>query len=219
MKTLNALLFAVTVTAAAQAQTAEAQAQPANVQNQPAETQAQTVAKSPEDYAFEHFYVYIEGGEVYPWGDLLDAVDNTYYGGGGVRYSYWKDVDGFATVSYSYFKPVTETKIYGVHQISGKIGLDWRLKYIKPIVIGGGFACTFARADVEDGVNVNFKKDLGGTLADNETEFGWFFRINVPFWNLETFRVGLNAQWEELWTLPNRSDMLTVGLYIERKIW
>ena len=175
--------------------------------------------KSSEDYAFEHFYVSIEGGEIYPWGDLLDAVNSTFYGGVGIRYSYWKDVDGFMTFNYSYFTPVPKTKIDGVHQFSGKVGMDWRLKYIRPVVVGGGFTCNFTRADIKEGVDISFEHDLGGTLADNETEFGWFFRINVPLWTFEKFRVGLNAQWEELWTLPKRSDMVTMGFYIERRVW
>lgn len=175
--------------------------------------------KAPEDYAFERFYVSIEGGEIYPFGDLIDAVDNALYGGVGIRYSYWKDVDGFMTFNYSYFKPVPKTKIDGVHQFSGKVGLDWRLKYISPAIIGAGFACNFTRADMQDGVNISFENDLGGTLADNETEFGWFVRVNIPLWNWDSFRVGFNLQWEKLWTLPKRSDVLTAGIYVEKRIW
>lgn len=176
-------------------------------------------AKAPQDYAFEHFYAYIEGGEIYPWGDLQDAVENTMYGGIGIRYSYWKNADGFMSFNYSYFKPVPSTKIDGVHQFSGKVGLDFRIKYIKPVVVGAGFACNFTRADMQDGVDISFENDLGGTLADNETEFGWFFRVRLPLFSYNKFNVGFNAQWEELWTLPKRSDMLTMGLYIEREIW
>lgn len=186
---------------------------------QPAAEPVDSVQTNPADYAFEHFYVSIEGGEIYPWGDLLDAVENTFYGGVGIRYSYWKNADGFMTFNYSYFKPVEKTKIDGIHQFSGKVGLDFYIKYIKPVVVGGGFACNFTRADVQDGVDISFDKDLGGTLADNETEFGWFFRLRLPVFSYKKFHVGINALWEQLWTLPERSDMLTVGAYIEREIW
>ena len=59
----------------------------------------------------------------------------------------------------------------------------------------------------------------GGTLGDNETEFGWFARLNLVLWNFDKYRVGFNFMWEEIWTLPKRSDMLYVGLYVERKLW
>jgi hypothetical protein len=29
----------------------------------------------------------------------------------------------------------------------------------------------------------------------------------------------LNVLWEQLWTLPERSNMLTIGFYVERRIW
>ncbi|MCQ2122807.1 MAG: hypothetical protein MJZ25_01340 [Fibrobacter sp.] len=178
-----------------------------------------SVEKNPADYAFEHFYVSIEGGEIYPFGDLIDAVQNTLYGGVGIRYSYWENADGFMTFNYSYFKPVAKTKLNGVNQFSGKVGMDWKLKYIRPLIIGAGFTCNFTRAEVKEGKTLDFGNDLGGTLGDNETEFGWFVHLNIPFWNFEKYRVGMNAVWEELWTLPKRSEMLTVGLYIERRIW
>ncbi|MCF0214978.1 MAG: hypothetical protein HUK21_00710 [Fibrobacteraceae bacterium] len=169
--------------------------------------------------AFSHLYVSLEGGEVYPWGELIDAVENSLYGGIGVRYSYWENVDGIVLFHYSYFKPVRKTEIDGAHQFSGKLGLDWSLKYIRPIILGAGFACSWARADMEDGEEIDFKRNLGGTLVDNETEFGWFSRINVPLWNFEKMRIGFNLLWEQIWTLPNRSNMMTAGVYVERKIW
>ena len=45
-----------------------------------------------QDVAFSNLYVSIEGGEKYPFGDLVDAVDNTFYAGLGVRYTYYLKV-------------------------------------------------------------------------------------------------------------------------------
>lgn len=174
-----------------------------------------------EDIAFSHAYLGIEGGEVYPFGDLIDATENTLYGGLNFRYSYWKNVDGVVMFHYAYFKPRPDVVPYdGVHQASGKLGLDWRIPAIHPMVFGGGFACNWTRADLEDDVVKDEIYDKpGGTLGDNETEFGWYARLNVVLWNLETYRVGFNFMWEEIWTLPKRSDMLYVGVYVERKLW
>ena len=174
-----------------------------------------------EDIAFSHAYLGIEGGEVYPFGDLIDATDNTLYGGLNFRYSYWENVDGVVMFHYAYFKPRPDVVPYdGVHQASGKLGLDWKIPAIHPMVFGGGFACNWTRADLDDDVVKDEIYDKpGGTLGDNETEFGWYARLNVVLWNLETYRVGFNFMWEEIWTLPKRSDMLYVGVYVERKLW
>lgn len=56
-------------------------------------------------------------------------------------------------------------------------------------------------------------------LTDNETEFGYFFRGNLPFIRTENYQAGLNILWENLWTLPERSNMLSVGVYVERRLW
>ena len=182
---------------------------------------AQEDSAKVEDIAFSKAYLGIEGGEVYPFGDLIDAVENTLYGGLNFRYSYWKNVDGVVMFHYAYFKPRPDVVPYdGVHQASGKLGLDWRFTAIHPMVFGGGFACNWTRADLDDDVvKDEIYEKPGGTLGDNETEFGWYARLNVVLWNLETYRVGFNFMWEEIWTLPKRSDMLYAGIYVERKLW
>jgi hypothetical protein len=180
---------------------------------------AQTDSIKVEDWTFSHAAVSIEGGEVYPFGDLVDAVYNTYYGGFGFRYSYWENVDGVVMFHYSYFEPRPKEVVYdGVHQFMGKVGLDWRFKVIEPVVLGGGFACNWTRADYEEKEKPGFNEP-GGTLTDNETEFGWYARMKVDIVKLEKYRVGLNVMWEEIWTLPKRSDMLYAGFYIERSLW
>ena len=164
----------------------------------------------------------VEGGEQYPFGDLVDAVENSFYGGFGFRYTYTENIDGFVLMDYSYIKPVPRgLKIYGAHQVSGKLGLDFKWKAIAPLAIGAGFVCDWVRGDYDDDKidETSFNKDLGGTLTDNETEFGWFARVNLPLIRRETYRVGFNALWKELWTLPKRSEMLSMGVYFERRIW
>ena len=180
------------------------------------------LAQSPTDSSFSHIYVSVEGGEQYPFGDLVDAVENSFYGGFGFRYTYTENIDGFVLMDYSYIKPIPRgLKIYGAHQVSGKLGLDFKWKAIAPLAIGAGFVCDWVRGDYDDDKidETSFNKDLGGTLTDNETEFGWFARVNLPLIRRETYRVGFNALWKELWTLPKRSEMLSTGVYFERRIW
>ena len=182
---------------------------------------AQSEPKNVEDIAFSHAYLGLEGGEVYPFGDLIDATDNTLYGGLNFRYSYWENVDGVVMFHYAYFQPRPDVVPYdGVHQASGKLGLDWKWPLISPIVVGGGFSCNWTRADLDDDVIKDEIYNMpGGTLGDNETEFGWYARLNLIAWNFKDYRVGFNLMWEEIWTLPKRSNMLYAGLYVERKLW
>lgn len=186
-----------------------------------AQDSSATVAKRPADLAFSNAFVSIEAGEIYPFGDLIDAVENTAYVGLGFRYTYWENVDGFVKFDYSYFEPIPKEVTYdGVHQFSGKLGLDFKWPYLKPIIFGAGFTCNWTRADLDDAADKNaLYSEPGGTLTDNETEFGWFARLNLPVLSTDNYRIGLNVLWEELWTLPERSDMLNVGVYVERRVW
>ena len=43
--------------------------------------------------------------------------------------------------------------------------------------------------------------------------------MKIDIVKLEKYRFGLNVMWEEIWTLPKRSDLLYAGLYIERNLW
>lgn len=175
-----------------------------------------------EDVAFSHLFVSLQAGELYPWGQLQDAVDNSVYLGGGIRYTYWDDFDGFVQMEYSYFIPAMDNEIiYGVHQVNGKLGLSYHNPKIKSVELGAGFLCSWTRADYDETKvdKKTFKNELGGTLVDNETEFGWFFRLLLPVWTTDNYRVGLNAEWQELWTLPERSNMVSVGIFVERRIW
>lgn len=167
------------------------------------------------DISFSHLSVFLEGGEIYPMGDLMDAVENSLYGGVGVRYTYWENVDGIVIFQYAYFKPRSDDYYDGVHQFMGRVGADWKWKTIHPVVLGAGFSCSWTRADVEE---YSWEK-RGGSLTDNETEFGWYARISLPVFRFKEYSAGFHVMWEQLWTLPKRSNMLYAGLTFERSIW
>ena len=168
-----------------------------------------------KDISFSHFSIILEGGEIYPMVDLMDAVKNTLYGGVGIRYTYWEDVDGIVMFQYAYFKPNTKIYYDGVHQFMGRVGADWNWKLIHPVILGAGFTCNWTRADAEE-INYNAH---GGTLTDNETEFGWYARISLPVFKYKEYRAGFHVMWEQLWTLPKRSNMLSAGVTVERSLW
>jgi hypothetical protein len=165
------------------------------------------------DVMFQKAYLGFEGGMVYPWGDLLDAVDKTYYGLMEFRYQYWENVSGVVQFGYAYFETLHDADYPGVHQFNGRIGVDYPPKVIHPISIGAGFSCIWARADGDD------VDPEATTLDDNESEFGWYARLVLPIVNTATYQVGAHAYWESIWTRPETSEMLWFGLYIERKLW
>ena len=167
------------------------------------------------DISFSHFSVFLEGGEIYPMGDVSDAVKNTLYGGIGIHYAYWDNVDGVVMFQYAYFKPRPDIYYDGVHQFMGRVGADWKWSVIHPVVLGAGFSCSWTRADSE----IHHYNAYGGTLTDNETEFGWYARISLPVFKFDKYSVGFHVMWEEIWTLPKRSDMLSAGVTFERSIW
>ena len=183
-----------------------------------ADSSAKPTPVDERNVAFSRGYISIEGGEIYPFGDLVEAVENSFYGGIGFRYSYWSDFDGFVHFNYTYVKVRPEDIPFpGVHQFTGRLGLDWHSKLMRPLAFGAGFTCNWTRADYDG--DENYFSGRGGMLLDNETEFGWFIRANMPFMYFKEFTAGLNVLWEQLWTLPERSNALTVGFYIERRIW
>lgn len=173
--------------------------------------------KKTSDVMFSHAYISIEGGQIYPFGDIIDAVNNAWYGGLGFSYTYYENIDGFVHFNYSYFTVrAKDIPFPGVHQFTGRLGLDYKWKYINPVVIGAGFTCNWTRADQSE---TDYFKGRGGMLLDNETEFGWFARLNLPIFKTQNYNAGMNVLLEELWTLPKRSDMISVGIYLERRIW
>lgn len=167
-----------------------------------------------ENVMFKKAYFSLEGGEIYPLGDLLDAVDDTYYGLIEFRYQYWENVFGVVQFGYSYFTPREASDFDGIHQFNGRVGVDYPLKLIHPISIGAGFSCLWLRADGDD-----LENSSATTLGDNESEFGWYARLILPIVKTEKYCVGAHAYWESIWTQPETSNMFWFGLYIERRLW
>lgn len=174
---------------------------------------ALATAENAERKPFDDVYVGIEGGEIYPWGDLQDVLYNAWYGQFNARYSYYKNLDGYVQFGYTYFDVRGDFAFPGVHQFNGRVGLLWQIPKTPDFRLGGGFSCIWTRSDGGDP-----KAEYGGMLYDNESEFGWNAMLSVPLMRYEKWNVGLNTYWEQIWTAPERSNMLWIGLYIERKV-
>lgn len=163
---------------------------------------------------FSEMFLGIEGGELYPMGDLMDVLDNALYAQLQFRYSYYKSLDGYIHFGYSYLETTDdEIDFPGVHQFHGRVGVLWHVPGVESIRLGGGFSCIWARSD---GGSASAK--LGGMLSDNESEFGWHARLDLAAFRLQNWNVGFNAYWEQIWTLPERSNTLWFGVYVERRL-
>ena len=163
---------------------------------------------------FSEISIGLEGGEIIPLDILEDAIDNSLYGGLTLQYNYFKSLDGTLDFGYSYMNVITDkAKADGVHQFHGRLGLLWHIPYVPSVLLGGGFSCIWARLD---GGNQNDK--FGGTLYDNESEFGINARLKLPVFRFEKYNMGLNFLWEQIWTTPERSNMIWVSVYFERRI-
>lgn len=175
-------------------------------------------AEPNKDYIFSEGYVSLEGGDVYPWGTIEDAIQSSLYGQGEFSYRYWENTYGIVQFGYTYFKTQDFFKRYpGLHQFHGRIGLEHQFSWMKPFFIGFGFTSVWVRADSED--DDEDDKSAGVTLIDNESEFGAFLKAKFPIWKNKNYAIGLNIYWDYIWTLPEETNILWIGLFIQRRLW
>lgn len=161
---------------------------------------------------FSHAGIGIEGGALYFLDDVQDALDNTYYGLLEFEYLYFEKFRGVVQFGYSYLPTKGDVEYPGIHQVNGRVGVDYPLPIAKPIAIGAGFSCVWMRADDDGDVSRS-------TLEDNETEFGFYARLDLPILKLENWRMGAKFYFETLWTEPETSQTAWFGFYLQRKLW
>lgn len=174
-------------------------------------------ADAPADSSdlLKHAFVSLEGGALYPLDDEQDVVTSrNYYSLLEFRYAYFEDISGVVQFGYAYYHTKGDSIAFpGVHQFNGRVGLDFPLSRVKPISVGTGFSCDWMRAD---GTSEETKNS---TLGDNETEFGWYVRLDLPVILTANYRAGVHTYFEQIWTEPDLSNIIWVGIYVERKLW
>lgn len=150
----------------------------------------------------------IEGGRVNPVGDLQNEVGASYFGGLGFGYQYASDLTFYLQGNYAYL-PAESAHFAGLHQMCGRASIEYAPSVIRPLRVGGGFSLAFVRGDDID------EQAKGYMLYDNESEFGWHVRLDMPVILQPRWRAGFRAYWDEIWTDPEASDMLWLGVYME----
>lgn len=162
---------------------------------------------------FDHASLALEGGALYLLDDAGLNLDDTYYGLWEFDYTFFRDLIGVVQMGYAYLTTTGNVAYHGIHQVNGRIGVDYPLPFVKPIALGAGFSCVWMRADDESG-NTN-----GSSLTDNESEFGFYARLNLPILNWDKWRVGARVYFERLWTAPETSETAWFGFYLQRNLW
>lgn len=150
----------------------------------------------------------LEGGRVNPVGDLQNEVGASYFGGWGVGYQYASDLTFFLQGNYAYL-PAESAHFAGLHQMMGRASIEYAPSVIHPLRVGGGFSLAFVRGDDID------EQAQSYMLYDNESEFGWHVRLDMPVILQPRWRAGFRAYWDEIWTDPEVSDLLWLGVYME----
>lgn len=169
---------------------------------------------SPKDSVeLSHAAVAVEVGALYLLDDSKEALDDTYYVLSEFEYSYFRRLTGVVQFGYAYLSTKGDLDYPGIHQVNGRVGLDYSLPFVEPVAVGGGFSCIWMRAD-DDGGDAS-----ASTLDDNETEFGAYVRLNLPILNFGNWRVGAKVYYENLWTEPETSETAWFGFYVQRHLW
>lgn len=162
---------------------------------------------------FAHASIAVEGGALYLLDDARQNLDDTYYGLWEVNYSFFRTWVGVIQMGYAYLSTTGDVTFSGIHQVNGRIGLDYPLPFVKPISLGAGFSCIWMRAD--DVTDENSKS----SLIDNESEFGFYARLNLPILNWDKWRLGAKVYFERIWTAPETSETAWFGFYLQRNLW
>jgi len=162
---------------------------------------------------FAHVSIAVEGGALYLLDDAGRNLDDSYYGLWELDYTFFRSWIGVVQMGYAYLPTTGDVSFSGIHQVNGRIGLDYPLPFVKPIALGVGFSCIWMRAD-DDGGNAS-----KSSLIDNESEFGFYARLNLPILNWDKWRVGARIYFERLWTAPETSETAWFGFYLQRNLW
>ncbi len=162
---------------------------------------------------FAHASIAVEGGALYLLDDAGQNLEDTYYGLLELDYAFFRTWIGVVQMGYAYLPTTGDVAFSGIHQVNGRVGLDYPLPFVSPIALGAGFSCIWMRADDEGG---NASKS---SLVDNESEFGFYVRLNLPILNWDKWRLGAKVYFERLWTSPETSETAWFGFYLQRNLW
>lgn len=153
-----------------------------------------------------HMWLWLQGGMILPMNELRGVIDNDYNTLIGIRFSYWNSFYAHLSVDYSYLN----CRQADFHHAVGKVGLDWEIPKTYGAELGLGLGLFFLRAkEIRELVS----------FVDNESDYGVYFRVQTPALVLGNFDFSAEAMWDIVFTLPERSEFLRLGLNARYKLW
>ncbi|HSQ42267.1 MAG TPA: hypothetical protein VLM37_08325 [Fibrobacteraceae bacterium] len=151
-----------------------------------------------------------ETGVLQPVGNLYDVFNRVPQVRLSANFPYTKHWNWRASLAYAHLTGWEETE---VHHITASLGLDAEIPHCAGLQIGAGIGLFFVRADP----NSAQKDSVMSTyqLGDNESEFGWTLRTQMPVWRWSWGRLFLSMDYLHAWTQPQASHLLDGGVGLE----
>lgn len=94
--------------------------------------------------------------------------------------------------------------------LSGAAGFEWAPWERVPVELGASLGLFRVKSPRGPKPRLN---------DDGETEFGAVARVSLPVWRRGDWRVLIQLQGEQVWTLPRASGFLSGSLGLERSLW
>lgn len=150
-----------------------------------------------------------EGGRATFIGDLRKETNPSWYGNLTLEYPCAPRLFGYMEGGYSYI-PVTNGTATGLHQFSGRAGLQTLMPLFTRLSAGGGITLSAARG---------YHMDKSYLLSTSESEFGWNARISCHLVKVSHYQIGFRAHWDHLWTTPEATNIVWAGFFVEAFPW
>lgn len=152
---------------------------------------------------FEHSWLQISSGAVFPLGNLRDTLATAPQVRLEWQTSYVHQHQMYLEMTYAQLTGWSQGKL---HLVTAHAGLQTRVPVI-PLTAGLGVSLFYARTVEGQDPSAPFFQ-----IHDNESEFGWNARLRWHLWQKNAWSVWLGTSYEEAWTLPRHSRLLWVGL-------
>jgi hypothetical protein len=168
-----------------------------------------STAKEP----FENAYVHAAGFGVLPLADLGQVLDPSIGGELGISFSYAESMKSHVRLAVTRM----EGWVYSpVIVVVASMGLGYEIQTLRNLECMAGINLNFARA-------TETILQPGGAyyqLANNESEFGWFGSLRLPFWKIgSAMELFGDLYYAQAWTRPNPSRLLLIGIGAQVQLW
>lgn len=167
-----------------------------------------------EDHFSDHFSfgrVELSLGQRMPQKNLYDVLEKSPAFQLGMQFGYYESAH--FPVHFRMEASYAEMKHPRVdfHNAIGRIGFDWDFFQRYHSELGTGLTMHFLRASEA--------REEGLLLEDNESDYGWYFRLQPMAMDWGRFRLGLEAHYDIVWSSPRASHFVQVAVKTGWRLW